>query len=187
MLDTKKVKHLMSNAMSGYVKHDGGVDQPEGSRGLAAVDIKVQGTELKEINPAFINWDKVEEWRPAAVQLKDVLPDFSKPSPAVSLSELGGMSVQTTLNERGKTHGKFDEQARTAQVLKFAIRDAVAQGHDSYAHCLTSYQREALDTICMKISRILHGNPNEPDHWRDIAGYATLVENILVHGKSHLG
>jgi hypothetical protein len=39
----------------------------------------------------------------------------------------------------------------------------------------------------MKMSRILCGNPNEPDHWRDIAGYATLIENILVHGKSHLG
>jgi hypothetical protein len=37
-------------------------------------------------------------------------------------------------------------------------------------------QREALDMILHKIARIVNGNPNETDHWHDIAGYATLVE-----------
>lgn len=89
--------------------------------------------------------------------------------------------VQATLNERGKTHGDFKVQASTAQRLKQCLT-----GHDCWAR-LEHSQREALETICTKMSRILNGNPNEPDHWRDIAGYATLVENILVHGKSHLG
>jgi DNA primase len=44
---------------------------------------------------------------------------------------------------------------------------------------LAPYQREALEMIAQKISRALHGNPHEVDHWRDIAGYATLVVNEL--------
>ena len=45
---------------------------------------------------------------------------------------------------------------------------------------LTTYQRESLIVIAQKIARILNGNPNEPDHWHDIAGYATLVEKELI-------
>jgi hypothetical protein len=35
-------------------------------------------------------------------------------------------------------------------------------------------QRETLDMIAHKIGRILAGDPNVEDHWKDIAGYATL-------------
>ncbi len=30
--------------------------------------------------------------------------------------------------------------------------------------------------ICLKISRIVTGDPEHPDNWHDIAGYATLAE-----------
>ena len=33
--------------------------------------------------------------------------------------------------------------------------------------------------IANKIGRILNGDPNYPDSWHDIAGYATLIENEL--------
>lgn len=92
-------------------------------------------------------------------------------------------TVQDTLNERGKTHGDFEKQAHTSQVLKNIISDTLVRNNKP----LPDYQREALTMIAHKISRILNGNPAEPDHWRDIAGYATLVENILVHGKGHIG
>lgn len=36
-------------------------------------------------------------------------------------------------------------------------------------------QREAMEMIVHKIGRIIHGNPHEADHWRDIAGYALLA------------
>lgn len=39
---------------------------------------------------------------------------------------------------------------------------------------LLPFQREALDLIATKISRILTGDPFAPDHWDDIAGYAHL-------------
>jgi hypothetical protein len=36
-------------------------------------------------------------------------------------------------------------------------------------------QREALDYIAGKLSRILSGQPGHADHFRDIAGYAELA------------
>lgn len=83
--------------------------------------------------------------------------------------------ITKTLEERGKTHGDFSDNAKISQELKHAIRIGVRFTD------LSDIQREALDMICHKISRIVSGNPNEPDHWRDIAGYATLVEQRLIH------
>jgi hypothetical protein len=37
-------------------------------------------------------------------------------------------------------------------------------------------QREALDHIAGKIGRIFSGQATFFDHWRDVAGYATLAE-----------
>lgn len=75
--------------------------------------------------------------------------------------------------ERHKTHGDFADNARLSQAIKTLLRtrDAVT----SY----TDVQREALEMIALKLSRIASGNPHEPDHWRDIAGYATLVVQEL--------
>ena len=70
------------------------------------------------------------------------------------------------LEERAKTHGHFCDVARSAQVIKSEI---------NRADHLDFTQIEALDMIATKIARILHGNPNEPDHWLDIEGYARLV------------
>lgn len=68
------------------------------------------------------------------------------------------------LVEREKTHGKYADQAYTSQTLKGVVR----------CKTLRSGQQEALEMICVKISRILHGNPLNKDHWDDIAGYAKL-------------
>lgn len=72
------------------------------------------------------------------------------------------------LDERGSTHGGFHDNARVAQNLKDVIR------REPGSKNLTMVQTEALEMIFLKISRIVTGNPNEPDHWDDIAGYATL-------------
>lgn len=44
---------------------------------------------------------------------------------------------------------------------------------------LLPIHKEALDMIVHKIGRILNGNPNYIDSFRDIAGYAELVVNYL--------
>lgn len=75
------------------------------------------------------------------------------------------------LDEREKTHGDFAKVAATAQDLKRTFRRSRGQ--------LSSAQAEALDLIATKLARIVCGNPNELDHWKDIAGYAELVARNL--------
>jgi len=70
------------------------------------------------------------------------------------------------LQEREKTHGDFGTMAEASQEIKYTIY--------LYGKKLSAQQREALDLIATKIARILTGNPDEPDHWDDIAGYARL-------------
>lgn len=77
------------------------------------------------------------------------------------------------LLERGATHGDFTDNADTAQQLKFVARSSVGWSK------LTNVQREAIEAQLCKIARIVTGNPDEPDHWRDIQGYARLAENRL--------
>lgn len=89
------------------------------------------------------------------------------------------MSIQETLNQRAKTHGDFQENAAIMQDLKDRMVSSVNWPY------LPSSHKEALQMIQHKIGRILSGNANEPDHWKDIAGYATLVQNILETGKSY--
>lgn len=83
------------------------------------------------------------------------------------------MTIDEILAERNKTHGSFEENAVVSQMLKDIIRDLPA-----YAK-LTDVQREALDMICVKISRIVSGKADVVDHWRDIEGYAKLVADRL--------
>lgn len=71
------------------------------------------------------------------------------------------------LDEREKTHGNYSNVAMISQNFKNLLRCGQSP--------LTHVQRESLELICMKIARIVCGDPNEMDHWRDIAGYAELI------------
>lgn len=79
----------------------------------------------------------------------------------------------TLLTERGSVHGDWLSQARCTS----AIKAAMGGGNNYYT--LPPEQREAIDMIAVKLGRILCGDPNHADHWRDIAGYATLAANAL--------
>ena len=81
------------------------------------------------------------------------------------------------LAERQKTHGDFYDVAMVAQELK----DVLRRGKNW--KMLDDAQREALEMVATKIARILSGNPHEPDHWKDIAGYATLIERWLTRNQ----
>ena len=83
------------------------------------------------------------------------------------------MTIKDTLAERQSTHGKFEDHAIVSQKLKYVLHS-----RDSWSG-LDSIQQEALDMICHKMARIIAGNPDHPDHWHDISGYATLVEEAL--------
>lgn len=85
--------------------------------------------------------------------------------------------MQELLAQRHKTHGDFGANAAASQDFKRTMH------RWNWEH-LSDLQREALDMIALKISRIITGNANEHDHWRDIAGYATLVESRLAHANA---
>lgn len=79
------------------------------------------------------------------------------------------MSLDDTLQARGGQYGRFDTQAKASQTIKAAFAQC-----DNWTE-LDDDAREALETIAMKISRLLTGNPKHYDSWHDIAGYAELV------------
>jgi hypothetical protein len=74
--------------------------------------------------------------------------------------------------ERQKTHGDFRQLAAIAQDLRLTLR--CSPGWED----LSATQREALDSITVKLSRIVCGDAAHADHWLDIAGYAALGGGI---------
>lgn len=81
--------------------------------------------------------------------------------------------IQEILKERGSRYGVFSEHARITQDLKTTIQSGI-----SWGLCAPD-QREALEMIAHKIARIVNGDPDYEDSWRDIAGYAALVADKI--------
>lgn len=81
--------------------------------------------------------------------------------------------VEELLATRETTHGSYSDTALYSQTIKSMCRGSAQW------NLLSNQQRESLDMIATKIARILSGNADESDHWKDIAGYAKLVEKSL--------
>lgn len=79
--------------------------------------------------------------------------------------------LNKTLADRQKTHGDFQQVAKVAESLMNSIE----------FQRLSASQSFAVRMIVGKLARIVCGNPDEPDHWHDIAGYARLVEDGLIN------
>jgi hypothetical protein len=83
--------------------------------------------------------------------------------------------VNEILDDRGKRYGNYLMQAEISQNLNDMILDALLERGKN----LAPDQYDALAMIAVKISRIVNGDPDYADNWRDIAGYATLVADRL--------
>ena len=79
------------------------------------------------------------------------------------------VDIEAITAERGSQYGDWAEQSKIAQDLKDYMR--AQPGWER----LNAHQRESLDMIQHKISRILNGDPNHRDSWADIAGYAHIT------------
>jgi len=82
------------------------------------------------------------------------------------------MTTSDLLAERNSTHGDFESNALISQMLKEIFHESSGWSK------LTYPQREALDMIALKVSRILSGNSSFADHWDDIIGYASLGRGV---------
>lgn len=72
------------------------------------------------------------------------------------------------VSERHNTHGDWFEQSCLQSLIKADMHGAPRW------HLLSASQKEALDMIAVKVSRIVSGDPGYADHWDDIMGYALL-------------
>jgi hypothetical protein len=85
--------------------------------------------------------------------------------------------MDALLDERGRTHGNWIDNARISQSTKELWRKEEGWKR------LSNGQREALEMIAHKIARVLSGDPNYVDHWADVAGYAELVVKQVDGGR----
>lgn len=84
-----------------------------------------------------------------------------------------GNEPEKLIAERHKTHGDYDQVAIFTQSVKETWRRGPNWGK------LTASQALTLDEIAHKVARILTGDPNQCEHWDDIAGYARLISKGL--------
>ena len=81
--------------------------------------------------------------------------------------------IAVTLKVRGGRYGTFVANATLTQAITEVFKSGANWNE------LAPDQKEALEMIAHKISRILNGDPNYDDSWVDIAGYAKLVGDRL--------
>jgi hypothetical protein len=89
------------------------------------------------------------------------------------------MKTEEMLADRGSRYGNYLEQTTISGELRRCMDFWVKEKSTKLAHD----QADSLVMIAVKISRIINGDPDYADNWRDIAGYATLVAERL-EGKS---
>ena len=86
------------------------------------------------------------------------------------------MAIEQTLADRRNSHGEFCKVAKLHTEL---IESFKTHSTNTWEVDYNEVQMVALDMIFHKLSRIGCGNNREIDHWRDIAGYASLVVKEL--------
>ena len=136
--------------------------------------------------------NRTDEWREKVEVVKDEVSDLTPEQTAEKVfgatqgrvrnafSEETPVGIDATLAERGTKYGKFIDQAAVTYKLKNVLREHSNNHSKSYSYD----QAEALDMICVKLGRIVNGDPDYADSWVDIAGYAKLVSDRLLTGKT---
>jgi hypothetical protein len=78
--------------------------------------------------------------------------------------------IETILAQRQTRYKDFKDNAEVSQQIKDILHDRIEWENLSPTH------KEAVEVIVQKVSRIVCGDPNYPDNWIDIQGYAKLAE-----------
>lgn len=89
--------------------------------------------------------------------------------------------IDQILDERRASHGEYVDVARLTVGLWSVLSEAAGKrGH------LLEQEQLSLWMVQHKIARILSGDPDFEDHWRDISGYACLAMNALEEPEARL-
>ena len=84
-------------------------------------------------------------------------------------------SVDALVDERAEKYGKFESLAEVSQRFKDSLHYFLIT-RNKY---LAPDQQEAMELIFHKFARIINGDADYVDNWKDIAGYATLIADRL--------
>jgi predicted DNA-binding ArsR family transcriptional regulator len=97
-------------------------------------------------------------------------PKVSRPiiNPEITM-EPDETNVDQILGERGNRYGTFESNAKTCQLLKNVLHSQEGWYRLSYV------QREAVEMMMHKISRLVNGDATYLDTVVDIAGYNQLM------------
>jgi hypothetical protein len=98
---------------------------------------------------------------------------------------MSGGEIDDTIKIRANRYGDFTDESVIANGLKNTLRYQWADDLESLSvrsgwARLEPYQQHALELICLKMARIINGDPNYVDNWHDIQGYSKLVEDRLI-------
>lgn len=81
--------------------------------------------------------------------------------------------LPSVLQQRFSTHGRFSDNARLTEQIMDVLRSS--PNWDSCDPCV----KVATFMIIHKLARALSGSVLFDDHWKDIAGYATLIVDSI--------
>ena len=81
--------------------------------------------------------------------------------------------INEILAERGTRYGCFFGHATISQDIKDSLRS------NRNWHRLSADKRESLEMIAHKMARIMNGDPEYIESWRDIEGYSKLIRDTL--------
>lgn len=103
------------------------------------------------------------------------LEELARPKDRMQSETTSRMTVDNVVDERAITYGKFENLAEVSQRFKDSLHYFLIT-RNKY---LAPDQQEAMELIFHKFARIVNGDPDHIDNWKDIAGYATLVSDRL--------
>lgn len=86
--------------------------------------------------------------------------------------------IEATLAERGNRYGVFASVAEIAENIQEAMKNSPNW------QLLPPDMKFAFRMIADKSARILNGDMDYDDNWRDISGYATLILNRIIEDQA---
>jgi hypothetical protein len=92
------------------------------------------------------------------------------------------VDTREILNEREKTHGDYEAVSLFHTTILRFMQDEIKKMRRLDVEPIKSTHFLALEMICLKMARIVCGDPNHADHWDDIAGYAMLAKGERENG-----
>lgn len=101
--------------------------------------------------------------------VRDEFLKINIPPPKKTAWEALPHGIHATLAERGSNYGAFSSHAKIAQDVKDVMRNTAGWAK------LAPDQKECLEMFAHKAARLLNGNPDWLDGWRDLIGYTQLV------------